>query len=155
MNGKIGASMRRQTRSRRMLGAALLGLALAFVLGPAADAGAQEIWYAEKFRAGDVPVSVEQLWSRGSLFRSETVINGHPIVNLVSGTRYVIIDRLTANAPLSLRIMKKILLRQMAFRHHMQFDDLDEEVRAVSASEDAREGIAARLQKRPARFRGR
>ncbi len=86
MNGKLGAPMRRATR----ISGIVLGLLLA-----AAAAAAQGSWYAEKYRAGDVPVSVEQLWSRGPLFRSETVINGHPIVNLVVGDRYVIIDRLT------------------------------------------------------------
>ena len=65
-----------------------------------------------------------------------------------------VISRLAANAPLSLKIMKKMLLRQMAFRHDMAFDDLNEEVRAVSGSHDAHEGISARLEKRPARFKG-
>ncbi|MBW2240430.1 MAG: hypothetical protein JRH01_00455 [Deltaproteobacteria bacterium] len=90
MNGKIAALSRHGTR---WVGA--LALVVAF-FGLAADAvDAQEMWYAEKYAAGDVPISVEQLWSRGPLFRSETVIAGHPIVTLVRGDRYIIIDRLT------------------------------------------------------------
>jgi len=66
-----------------------------------------------------------------------------------------IINRLSRNAPLSLRIMKKTLVRQMAFRDATPYEDIDAEVRAVSASEDAREGITARLEKREPRFEGR
>jgi enoyl-CoA hydratase/carnithine racemase len=66
-----------------------------------------------------------------------------------------IIDRLAANAPLSLRMMKKTLVRQMAFRDATPYDDIDEEVRVVSTSEDAREGVSARLEKREATFKGR
>lgn len=65
-----------------------------------------------------------------------------------------IIDRLAANAPLSLKIMKETLVRQMAFRDQTPYDDLNERVRQVGASADAREGITARLERRPAQFKG-
>ena len=65
-----------------------------------------------------------------------------------------IVDRLAANAPLSLRIMKRTLVRLMEFRDSVPHDDLDAEVRRVSASDDAREGIAARLERRTPVFRG-
>ncbi|MCP3982751.1 MAG: hypothetical protein GY723_00085 [bacterium] len=93
MNGKIAALLRHETRWRRMCGALAFTVAL-FGLA-AGNARAQELWYAEKYAAGDVPISVEQLWSRGPLFRSETVIAGHPIVTIVRADRYIIIDRLT------------------------------------------------------------
>ncbi len=66
-----------------------------------------------------------------------------------------IVDRLAANAPLSLKSMKNILLRQMRFRDGIPHDDLNAFAREVSASEDAREGIEARLARRPAVFKGR
>ena len=65
-----------------------------------------------------------------------------------------IVDRLAANAPLSVRLMKRTLLRLMEFRDAVPHDDLDAEVRRVSTSDDAREGIAARLERRPPAFRG-
>ena len=72
----------------------------------------------------------------------------------LEGEAQKIIDRLAANAPLSLKIMKKTLVRQMAFRESTPYDDIDEEVRVVSASEDAKEGVAARVEKRAAQFKG-
>ena len=65
-----------------------------------------------------------------------------------------IIDRLAANAPLSLRIMKETLVRQMAFRDATPYDDLNATVRDVSASDDAREGVAARMERRAPSFKG-
>lgn len=73
----------------------------------------------------------------------------------LDATAQKIIDRLAANAPLSLRIMKKTLVRQMAFREATAYDDIDNEVREVSSSDDAREGVTARLEKREAEFKGR
>ena len=65
-----------------------------------------------------------------------------------------LVERLAANAPLSVRIMKRTLVRMMDFRDSVPHDDLDAEVRRVSVSEDAREGIAARLARRTPVFRG-
>ena len=65
-----------------------------------------------------------------------------------------IIDRLAANAPLSLKNMKAMLVRQMAFRDTTQYDDLNSEVKKISASSDAMEGIQARLERRQPFFRG-
>ena len=65
-----------------------------------------------------------------------------------------VVDRLAANAPLAVGIMKRTLLRLMDYRDAVPHDDLDAEVRRVSASDDAREGIAARLARRAPAFRG-
>jgi enoyl-CoA hydratase/carnithine racemase len=72
----------------------------------------------------------------------------------LDATAQKIIDRLAANAPLSLKIMKRTIVRQMGFWHDMACDDINAEVREVSASADAKEGITARLERRPAQFRG-
>jgi enoyl-CoA hydratase/carnithine racemase len=66
-----------------------------------------------------------------------------------------IIDRLAANAPLSLKAMKALIVRQLAFRDGIAHDDVTRMVEAARVSEDAREGITARLEKRRARFTGR
>lgn len=66
-----------------------------------------------------------------------------------------VVARLAANAPLSLRAMKALLLRQLAVRDVVAHDDIDELVEAVRASDDAAEGIRARLERRPADFKGR
>ena len=66
----------------------------------------------------------------------------------------LVVQRLAANAPLSLRAMKALLNRQTQFREHITHDDVDELVDAARSSSDAREGMAARLEKRAANFTG-
>jgi len=66
-----------------------------------------------------------------------------------------VIGRLAANAPLSLRAMKALLVREMAFRDGIPHADVDALVDAARTSGDAREGMAARLEKRAPRFEGR
>jgi enoyl-CoA hydratase/carnithine racemase len=65
-----------------------------------------------------------------------------------------VIERLAANAPLSLRAMKALLVREMAFRDGVPHEDVDRLVEQARTSTDAREGMAARLEKRSARFVG-
>ena len=65
-----------------------------------------------------------------------------------------IIDRLAANAPLSLRAMKSLLVREMQFRDTIPHDDIDTLVDTARTSSDAMEGMAARLEKRPPNFTG-
>jgi len=65
-------------------------LALVCAAGPAAG----QTWYAERITTGDAPVRVEHFWSQGPMLRSETVFSGHPIVTIVAGDRYMILDRL-------------------------------------------------------------
>jgi enoyl-CoA hydratase/carnithine racemase len=66
-----------------------------------------------------------------------------------------VIDRLAANAPLSLKAMKAVLVRAMAFRDSIPHDDLDALVAAAGRSADAREGIAAMLARRTPQFHAR
>ncbi|MDH3679616.1 MAG: enoyl-CoA hydratase/isomerase family protein [Acidimicrobiia bacterium] len=56
-----------------------------------------------------------------------------------------VIDRLARNAPLSLRAIKGVINREMAFRDQIEHGDVDALVAAAGASQDARVGIAARL----------
>ncbi|MGI8926575.1 MAG: enoyl-CoA hydratase/isomerase family protein [Tepidiformaceae bacterium] len=66
-----------------------------------------------------------------------------------------VVGRLAANAPLSLRAMNALLVREMAFRDGVPHDAVDALVEAARGSADAREGITARLEKREPRFEGR
>ena len=65
------------------------------------------------------------------------------------------LDRLVTNAPLSLKAMKALLLREMKFRDAIAHEDIDRVLAEVRQSADAREGMAARLEKRAPRFEGR
>jgi len=66
-----------------------------------------------------------------------------------------IITRLSNNAPLSLRAMKALLNRQMQFRDNIEHGDVDALVDIARSSADAKEGMAARLEKRAADFTGK
>jgi enoyl-CoA hydratase/carnithine racemase len=66
-----------------------------------------------------------------------------------------VIDRLAANAPLSLKAMKMLTVRQLEFRDAIPHDDVDAAVRAAMQSQDAQEGMKARLEKRTAKFQGK
>ena len=65
-----------------------------------------------------------------------------------------VIDRLSKNAPLSLRAMKALIVREMDFRDHIPHEDVDELVAAARNSNDAKEGIRALFERRPAEFTG-
>tara|TARA_R110002124_G_scaffold153244_1_gene320241 strand:+ start:34955 stop:35710 length:756 start_codon:yes stop_codon:yes gene_type:complete len=65
-----------------------------------------------------------------------------------------VVSRLAANAPLSLRAMKAMLVRAMTYRDGIVHDDIDGLVHVAGDSTDAREGIAALLDRRTPIFRG-
>ena len=66
-----------------------------------------------------------------------------------------VIGRLAANAPLSLKAMKALTVRQLEIRDHLKHDDVDKLVTAAMQSTDAQEGMKARLEKRTAKFTGK
>lgn len=55
-----------------------------------------ETWYTERIITGAATPGVEHLWSKGPWLRSELVVAGQPIVQIVKGDRYVIVNRLLA-----------------------------------------------------------
>jgi enoyl-CoA hydratase/carnithine racemase len=65
-----------------------------------------------------------------------------------------VLARLAANAPLSMRAMKALILREMQFRDGIPHDDIDRFLAEVRQSADAKEGVAARLERRTPRFQG-
>ena len=98
----------------------------------------------EMLLLGD-PMSAERLYDLGMIARLAAPDELEHVANGV-------IQRLASNAPLSLRVMKKTLIRLQHFRDGVPHDDLNAEVRRVSASSDAKEGMEARLAKRAANF---
>jgi hypothetical protein len=75
-------------------------LLLPFLLPLAAAAedppppAAADAWYTERIITGAGSPGVEHLWSKGPWLRSELVVAGQPIVQIVKGDRYVIVNRL-------------------------------------------------------------
>ena len=66
-----------------------------------------------------------------------------------------VIQRLADNAPLSLKAMKALIVREMAYRDRISHADIDGLVEQVRRSDDAQEGMAARLARRKPAFKGR
>ena len=66
-----------------------------------------------------------------------------------------VVGRLANNAPLSLKAMKALTVRQLELRDHIKHDDVDALVVAAMQSTDAQEGMKARLEKRTAKFTGK
>ncbi len=65
------------------------------------------------------------------------------------------IQKITANAPLALRVIKANIRRCMSRAYDADHKDLDELARQVRQSEDAKEGIRAFLEKRKPVWRAR
>ena len=63
--------------------------------------------------------------------------------------------QIVANAPLSVRAMKAFVKRAVQFRKTTPRDDLEEMHRQVRQSDDLKEGLAARRERRPPKFTGR
>jgi len=93
------------------------------------------------------PLPAAKLYELGMIARIATA-------NELDAVADGIVQRLVQNAPLSLIAIKALLLREMTFRDGIDHPDVDALVRAASGSEDAKEGMRARLEKRVADFQG-
>lgn len=94
------------------------------------------------------PLSGERLHELGIIARTA------PLDEL-DATAEPLIARLAANAPLSMRAVKAMLVKQMSFLMDIEHADTDKLVDAVYASADAVEGVAAKVERRTANFTGR
>ncbi len=111
------------------------------LLEVAGPTGAREI-----LLLGD-PLPAQRLFDLGMIARITPA-------NQLDATVDAIVDRLCRNAPLSLRAIKALLLKEMAFRDGIEHADVDAMVAAIRNSDDAVEGRRARLEKREPNFRG-
>jgi enoyl-CoA hydratase/carnithine racemase len=71
----------------------------------------------------------------------------------LESTTYGMARAIAGNAPLSLAGMKAVIQRAIAARESIEHKDLDDQVTRARKSADAREGVTAMLEKRPAQFR--
>lgn len=55
-------------------------------------------WHATVFFSGSSQYRIIHYWSSGSSMRAETLITGHPVVTIVHGDRYIVMDRLSGKA---------------------------------------------------------
>jgi len=124
-----------------------LGIALSWDLARKLVEAAGPVIAREILLLGDL-VTAERLAQLGVIARAA------PPERLEAEAEAVV-ERLVANAPLSLRAHKAMLLRAMAFRSGIDHAEADALAQAARASQDAQEGMRARLEKRSPRFQGR
>jgi len=77
----------------------LLAFAACAVRGSAADeppkpAPKPKTWHVSTFGSGGVGYRILHYWSKGAILRAQTLIAGHPVVTIVRGDRYLVLDML-------------------------------------------------------------
>jgi len=125
---------------------AQIGLAPSWFLAKKIMEVGGPVFAREMLLIGD-PVSARRMADLGMILRAVPADQ----LEAEAGT---LIERLAANAPLSLRAMKAVLTRQMDFRDGITHADVDDLVEAARQSSDAKAGIAARLKGDTAVFDG-
>jgi enoyl-CoA hydratase/carnithine racemase len=73
----------------------------------------------------------------------------------LDGVASALVQRLAANAPLAVRAMKAAIVRLQTFRDGIDHEDIDRLIAQVAESDDYREGVRARLERRSPRWSGR
>lgn len=134
------------TAARFGMSLAQLGLAPTWYLAKKLLEAGGPVAAREILLLGD-PIPAERMHALGLIARVAPPDGLELVANAV-------IERLAANAPLSLRAMKALLAREMAFRDAIPHGDIDALVVAARTSNDAREGMRARLEKRAPNFQG-
>jgi len=124
-----------------------IGLAPTFFLAKKILEVAGRVGAREVFFLGD-PIPAQRMFDLGCISRIAAPDD-------LDDTAQQVIDRIAANAPLSLRATKQVLLQGMSYRDGINYDDVNAQVRDVFLSDDAQEGIAARLEKRAPNFQGK
>ena len=125
-----------------------------------AQIGLAPTWFlAKKLMEVAGPVGAREVLLLGdplpaTRLREMSVIHSVAAPDGLQAAASAVIDRLAHNAPLSLRAIKALLVREMAFRDGVYHADVDQLINATRTSADAKEGIASRLEKRQPNFKG-
>jgi len=106
------------------------------------------------------PVATKKILLLGDAVSAQTFFDMGLISHIaepeaLTETRDKIVDRLSRNAPMSLKAIKAVLTRQLTYRDHIEHGDLDTQLGIVRESEDAKEGIKALFEKRRPQFKER
>jgi hypothetical protein len=120
---------------------AALALALLPPGAARAQEAVQETWFVQRVTTGDAPLRVENLWSKGRKLRAETVIAGRPILTLVNGPLYSVIDPL-AGVGLAVERSPRALAEDAAGAR--PFGDDGERLLAAGAEQVATESAGGR-----------
>lgn len=83
-------------RVRRSSGILLLLPLLLAASGTPELSPGEPTWFVQRVTTGDAPLRIEYFWSKESRLRAETVVAGRPILTLVNGEFYYVIDVLSA-----------------------------------------------------------
>jgi enoyl-CoA hydratase/carnithine racemase len=102
----------------------------------------------------------KELLFTGEFFRAERAAALHMVNRLVpladlEKTAYALAETIAANAPLSVRALKKAIFLGNQFRRTIDAEDYEAEVARIAKTEDVSEGVAAMREKRKPEFRGR
>ena len=128
---------------------------------PIPQLGVSTTWFlTKKIMEAAGPVLARELLLLGDPLTGQRlhelgVIARHAPRDELDETAAPIIARLAANAPLSMRAIKAMLVKQMSFLMDIEHADTDKLVDEVYASADAVEGVAARVERRTPNFTGR
>lgn len=137
---------------------AVRGVALTM---PLAQLGVSTTWFlTKKIMETSGPVIAREFLLLGEPMPAERLFELGIIARLADADQLdsvaqELIDRLAANAPLSMRTMKAMMLRQTDVMFHAEHAALDERARQVYLTRDAVEGVAARVERRVPKFEGR
>jgi hypothetical protein len=118
-----------------------LGVTLSLLLGAVPARGADETWYVQKVTTGETPLRVENLWSKGSRLRAHSVVAGRPILTLVNGEFYTVIDELAGTG---VAIRRSPAAIQADARRGRPFGREGDRLIASGAEKVGRETIMAR-----------
>jgi hypothetical protein len=100
-------------------------------------------WYAQRITRGDQGVLVTDLWSKGRRLRSETVFSGIPILTIVSGDWYYVID-VAQQRGVAIRRSQAALLKDRTEASQRPFGNAGAELRAAGAEVIRQTTVAGR-----------